>query len=125
MFADGIKHAAHVDQSFSVQLQRFRCGSTSGSQSSDLQVIFAPGKVFVPPLLSRIIDRNQETCDGVGSRRPGRLMPITALPTLSQVFGGRLAAGLPWSDVIDRRCLWRVTAWIAAILAVVPRALND
>lgn len=52
-------------------------------------------------------------------------MAVTTLATVGEVFGGRLAAGLSWSDVIYRRCLRRVAAWIAAIFAIVPRPFDD
>src|SRR6266542_1336437 len=51
-------------------------------------------------------------------------MAVATLAALGEVFSDCLSAGFSRNDVINRRCLWRVTAWIAAIFAVVPRPLN-
>lgn len=125
MFADGIKHAAHIDQTLSVQLQRFHGSPADRGQPYDSQRIFTPGKVFVSPLLARMIERNQKSGDRIEGRRFSRLMTITPLAALGEVFDDCQTTGFSRNDVIYWRRLRRVTSRIATILTAVPRPLDD
>lgn len=87
MLADGIEHAAHIDQPFSVQLQGFNRRSSDRGESGDLDMVFAPGEMIAPLLLPRVEQRDGEASHWVYRLSLRRLMTVAPLATQGEIVG--------------------------------------
>jgi hypothetical protein len=65
MLADRVEQAAQVDHAIAVEMQSLDGGAAGWCQANYQSKVVAPGKVRVPPIAARVVQRHLLAIDGI------------------------------------------------------------
>lgn len=117
MLSDGIEYSPQIDETLTIEMQRFDRRSTRRRQTKDDGVILVPGEMLGPDLMSWMKQQGARFGQRInGGGAPGFVL-ITSETSESQIVGIVRSADTARDDVIDRQRIAGISPLYSAVLA--------
>lgn len=88
MFTQCVENPPQIDETGSVHLQGFHSGPPCRGGANDDRIVGTPPEMFLPSLLSGMIERRYCLLDGVKGFALGVLVAVAALTSQRQILQG-------------------------------------